>query len=504
MKKHKKRRELGAVIVIIILTFIAMIASFVLAKIGFDGGKTVIVNGNFQTNLINVNNIFSVEGIRFLIGNFASNIKIFEPLALVITTLIGASIIESSGILRNMAKSLKKIKGFYVTLAVTFISIVSVFFGEYSFLLLLPLVAILYKEMGRSPILGVLTVFLGLTVGYGSGVFVNYSDYVLGNITEISAKLNVDSDYTFTAHSYTYIKIASTIIIGFFMSYLIEKRLVKKLPKIKIEEEEIKEYNVKKGLILSGLVLFAFVLITIVFLIPSSFGSKYMLDLEQSNYTAMLFSDASPFREGIFLFVLLGVSLASYVYGTVTKKFKNTQDFSSGFSTYFDDLGLIFVLMFFVSQLIAVLNWTNIGQVVSVNLIEIMSMVKFSGIPLIMALFVTTLLVGIFITSTVQKWEMMAPLTVPLFMRANMAPEFTQFIFKAADGVSKAITPIFPYYIVLLGFIKKYNNDRPISLFGAMRLMLPIILISIGLWLLIIISFYIIGMPIGFSGLSTL
>ncbi len=91
----------------------------------------------------------------------------------------------------------------------------------------------------------------------------------------------------------------------------------------------------------------------------------------------------------------------------------------------------------------------------------------------------------------------MSPIAVPLFMKANFTPEFAQIIFRAADGVSKAFTPLFPYYIILLGFIKKYNNERPITLFGAVRLMAPILLIMIGAWLVILLMFYIIGMPIG-------
>lgn len=504
MKKRKNRRELGAVVVMILLILATMCASLLLSAISFDSGKTTIVNGILQTNLVTVKNIFSVEGFRYLVGNFASNLKLFEPFVLLISTLIGASIIESSGILKHFALKIKKMKNFNITLLVILISMVFTFLGDYSFLLLFPFIAILYKEMGRSPILGILTVFLGITVGYSGGIFVNYHDYILGQITETSAQISVDSSYQFLGNSYLYIRIAGSILMSFVLAYFVEKRLVKKLPRPKYEEEEFIEVNTKKGLILSSLTMFIFVAIMTILLLPNSFAASYMLDTTQTNYTAMLFSQNSPFREGIFLFILLGISISSYVYGTVTKKFKNIQDFSSGFSSYFDDFGLVFVLMFFASQWIAILNWTNIGTVISASLIELMSKVEFSGLPLIVTLFIFTVIIGIFITSTIDKWEMMAPLTVPLFMRANITPEFTQFIFKTADGIGKALTPIFPYYIILLGFVKKYNNDRPISLFGAMRLILPIVLISIGVWLLIIIGFYVIGLPIGFSGLSTL
>ncbi len=56
----------------------------------------------------------------------------------------------------------------------------------------------------------------------------------------------------------------------------------------------------------------------------------------------------------------------------------------------------------------------------------------------------------------------------------------------------------------LLGFVKKYNNEKPITLFGVTRLMLPIILIMLGLWLVILMAFTIIGIPIGPDSLSIL
>ena len=42
------------------------------------------------------------------------------------------------------------------------------------------------------------TVFLGITLGYGTGIFYNFNDYELGLLTEIAAVSTVDPSYKFS------------------------------------------------------------------------------------------------------------------------------------------------------------------------------------------------------------------------------------------------------------------------------------------------------------------
>ena len=131
---------------------------------------------------------------------------------------------------------------------------------------------------------------------------------------------------------------------------------------------------------------------------------------------------------------------------------------------------------------------------------------QFSGIPLIISLFVIVIIIGLFIPSTVEKWDLLNPIVVPLFMRSNITPDFTQFIFRAADGVGKALTPVFPYYMVMIAFLEKYNYDEEnkITVFGTLRMILPVILTLILVWILILVGWYIVGLPMGTSTYVTL
>ena len=91
-------------------------------------------------------------------------------------------------------------------------------------------------------------------------------------------------------------------------------------------------------------------------------------------------------------------------------------------------------------------------------------------------------------------------------MRSNITPDFTQFIFQIADSVGKGLTPVYAYFIVMIGFMEKYvsEEENSVTIIGTMRSIIPIVLIIGLLWLLIISLWYISGMPIGIGGFSTL
>ena len=84
-----------------------------------------------------------------------------------------------------------------------FVGIISTIIGDYSYGLLLPLAGILYKYIGRSSSLGVLTMFIAITIGYGTGIIYNYQAYQLGDITELAAS-SIISKYNYELLSNIY------------------------------------------------------------------------------------------------------------------------------------------------------------------------------------------------------------------------------------------------------------------------------------------------------------
>lgn len=498
-RKDKKKRLISPITMMLLLIFITLIGSSWLAILNVDGTQTTIENGILETSIVVVQNIFSKEGLTYFFSNIITNFILLQPFVLLILSFMAVSIAKNSGLLKHIFSPLKKLKSSVLTFIVIFVSVIATIIGDYSYIILIPLVAILYQYVNKSPVLGVITVFVGITLGYGTGIFYNYNDYALGMLTEAAAIVDVDSSYKFDLYSNLYIMLASTIAISFILTALIEKYLSKR---VRSSEKYNDELVISKKALMGGLLTLALCLVGTIFLIRPG---GILLDETQTHYVAKLFSSTSPFNLSFMFIFLFIVTLTSLVYGILSKNFKNNHDFSWAFTKEFNNIGYLFVLMFLSSILIGIINWTNLGVVIANRLIYLISLFDFTGILLIVITFIFIILMSIFIPGSIEKWALISPVLVPLFMRGNLTPDFAQFVFKAADSVGKIITPLFIYFIMMVGFIQKYNsNENKVTLFNTMKLIWPIIITMIVFWLLILIIWYVAGLPLGIGTLATM
>lgn len=495
--KKKQSILLGPVITIIILTLTIMVISSVCSFFGIGGEVTRVTNGTLETSVVSVKNILSKEGLRFFFSSPVETFKNFKPLVLLIISLMAVSIGKASGLFKAIFTPLRTLKPSVITFLTLFVGIISSFLGEYGFILVMPLVAVIYQYLGKNSMLGILTAFIGVSMGYGAGLVFNYDDYQLGLLTRQAVTVDVDKDYLFNAWSNTYAMIASTFILSIVGTIVIETIL-----KLKVKESIKEEDNLtisRKGLFWSTIAFIILLFITIYTIIPGLPGSGLLLDENSTSYVAKLLGEKAPFQDAFGFVFLIIMMICSGIYGTISKNLKNTNDFSVGLSKEFDNLGYIFILMFFSALMISILNWTNIGTVIASWLISFISNLEFTGLPLIITMFILIVIMSFLIPDTIIKWEIASPVLIPLFMKANITPDFTQFIFKAADSVGKGITPFFVYFIIMLAFLEKYNNKETnkITVFGTLNLLRPTILIFMVIWLLIVIGWFIMGLPLG-------
>lgn len=502
-KKNKNRIMLGPVITIILLTFLIMFLSSIFSILGIQGHRTSIVNGTLESSLVTVRSIFTVEGLKYIFSNIVINFRAFEPLVLIIMSFIAIGIGEASGLFKAIFSPFKKLNAKTTTFLVFLLGIISSIIGEYSYIILIPLVSVMYKYLGKNQMLGVLTIFLGITLGYGTGICYDFNSYQLGQLTQAAATLDVDKNYQFQLLSNIYIMLASTVILAFVGSLLINKFLEPKFKKPMLEDDDL--VVSKKALVFSHIIFILMVGVTIYMIIPGFPNSGLLLDNTQDTYIAKLFSETAPFRDGlIFIFVIIAM-LCGGVYGYFSGNIKNTHEYSLDLSKNFDNIGYVFVLMFFTSIMSGVLEWTNLGEVIATNIIEILSSFQFFGIPLIISFVIAIILMSILMPSNVTKWSLASPIIIPLFMGANITPDFTQFIFKVADGIGKCMTPLFIYFIVMIAFLQKDNKtSEDVTIFGTMKMMMPVTLMVAGLWILILICWYMAGLPLGINGYATL
>ena len=492
----KKKRFIGPVVEIMFLAVIVSLICLVLNLIKTRGYITEAQT--FETSLVIVKNIFSKAGIKYIISNTVSNFKTIEPLVYVILSLIAVSIMDASGLLKQLFKPLKKIKPIFITSLVIFAGIISTILGDSCYTLLLPLAGILYKYINRSPALGILTMFVGITIGYGTGLIYNYQMYQLGDITELSAQ-SITVGYNFELLSNLFVLLVSTVILTIVGTIVLEK-FSKKYPRY--EEED--KLNISKKA--SRLTLITFIIlfgIVIYSLIPGLPFSGMLLDKSEPTYIGKIFGADSPFSQGLLFLIIAALMVCGFVYGTISRNIKNSRDYSSALTKTFEGTGYVFVLMFFVSILYEIIDWTNFSTVMTTNIVDFIGSTNVSGLILVVLAFISILIISLFIPSSIAKWKLIAPVYVPLFMRANITPTFTQMVFQAADSVGKLFSPIYIYLIITIGFMNKYSEDD-VSILGTMKKIMPVILILGATWLVIILGWFMLGIPTGINASITM
>ena len=495
-KISKKINRTGPITTIVILLLVISVLSFILNLLGVRGYITEA--GSLQTSLVTINNVLSKEGIKYILNNSITNFQLMEPLVYLIISLIAVSILETSGLLKHLIKPLKKTRYRYITFFTLLIGIMSNFIGDYCYVLMLPLIGLIYKYLGRDSSLGVITMFIGITVGYSAGIFCNYQQYLLGLITMNSAS-GIDSSYNYDVWCNLYIMIASMIVISILGTVLIEKKLAKKYPR---NEEKDNLVTSKKAMIFSSITALLIVGFFVYAIIPGLPMSGMLLSSDYNVYIAQLMGENAPLSNGLLLLILGIILICSYVYGKISRNIKNN-DYTYCLTKAFDNTGYIFVLMFFASLLLGVLEWTNISTVFATNIIDFIGTLQFSGTALVLIIFIAIVLISVLIPSSLTKWNLVAPVFVPLLMRSNINPSFTQYIFMAADSVGKCFSPIYIYFIIMIGFLYRYDKNNN-NLFGTMKHMMVVLWLLILSVLVIVIGWSLIGFPIGINSSITM
>jgi len=286
-----------------------------------------------------------------------------------------------------------------------------------------------------------------------------------------------------------------------------EKYVVPKLGRYTISEDdginlesELTKKE-KKGVIISVLATVLIILVILYCIIPGLPFSGLFLYLQDTTYVAQLFGENSYFNQGAVLIFAALLAFAGLIYGIRIKTIKTSKDLMDGANYYLKGFSSLLVMIFFAAQFCLIFKETNIGVFIVASLSELLNNLQLTGIVLIIFSFFVVVVSSMFVPVASTKWAILSPIMVPMFMQSSFTPEFAQAVFRAADSSVKGITPLFTYFVILIGFLQIYNSKKKdaISLTDAMGLMLPYSIAFSILWLLILIAFYIIGLPLGFN-----
>ncbi len=458
----------------------------------------------YSPETVTIKNLLSLGGLKYIFTTTLSNFASFTPLSSLIIMLIGIGVMEKSGFLRTAFTLLtKKAKKTSVTFVIVLISILASLIGDLSFVILIPLSALLFQYGKRNPNIGIIASFAGLTCGQGISLFLTSNDSTMLSTSLLGAHM-LDKSYSIGTFGFILIMFVAIIILSFLITKITEDKIAKILPKYEFPETEIEEdlsigRKELKGLIFGLGAGILYLLIFIYNIIPGLPFSGKFLDNSQIFYIDKLFSYDSFFSNGFVFIVTMLFIILGFFYGLGAKTIRNNKDLCDDLGHSLDGIGNTMVLIFFASILINIFKYSNIGAVIVAGLTNLIGSVNFSAMPLILLLFVIAIISTLVMPSSIARWSIIGGVAVPVLMNAGVNPEFTQVIYRFGESMAFGLTPLFAYFVIYLAYLEKYNqNKKPISLFRTIKYQLPYSLTTGGVLLSLIIIWYIIGLPVGF------
>lgn len=504
-----KTIRLHPALLLFILTIIIMVISSVGSILNLETSYYNVnaVTGELETKIVTINNLFNRTGIQYLVSSMITNFIDFAPLGTIIVGLMGVGLAFKSGFLNAFFKMITKNKARKIfTFLVVLLGIIFSMFYEAACVILIPIAAILFMNLGRHPSIGVCAVFAGISFGYGANIVSNAVDNSLISYTQNATKI-LDHNYVVSSSGNIIFMIFATLLIAYIGMIITERYVVPKLGRYVSEDEDNIDIvtpitkKEKKGVIVALLSTGVIALILIYCILPGLPFSGLLLNLKENSYIGMLFGSDSYFYKGSVLIFSALLGFCGLIYGIRIKSIKNNKDIMDSMSYYLKGFSSLLILIFFAAQFCLIFKETNIGLFIAVSLSEFLDGLQLSGIILIILSFIVIMISSFFVPVLSTNYAIMSPVIVPMFMQSSFTPEFAQAVFRAAASSVRGITPFFTYFVILIGFLQIYNNKKKdvIMLTDAMSLMFPYMIAISLVWLLLIVAFYVIGLPLGFS-----
>lgn len=506
MKKLRTKEKIGLhpVMTILILSFVTIVLSGILRFFNVQAtfNKVSTITGDFQVTTEAINSLFSLSGLKYIFTTTVKNFANYAVLIHLIIILLGIGVMVKSGFLKTIITLMtKKAKKYTVTFVYVLLCILSSLVGDLSYIILVPLGALLFLYGKRSPMIGIISAFAALTCGSGLSLFITSYDSSLITMSLNNAYI-LANNYTISSWGFILVMFILIIIMALVITNITESYIAKKIPKYEfMEEESVDELLLtnrqKRGLLFSLGAGLIYMLIFIYNIIPGLPFSGNLLDYNQTLYIDKLFSYNSFFSNGFVFVVALLFVLLGLFYGIGAKTINNNKEFVDSLGYSLNGIGKILVMIFASATFINIFKRSNIGNVVAGALTNVLENSSFAGLPLVLLLFASSIIISLFLPNVLYSYDIVSGV-IPTLMNVGIAPEFCQLVFRLGSSVAIGLTPVFAYFVVYLAYLENYNqSNKPITLKEAISYQLPYAIITALIYLLFIIIWYIIKFPLG-------
>ena len=463
---------------------LVMVASW----LAHTAGISVVHPGTDET--ITAQNLFSDENVRRLFTDMAETFADFPPLGLVLVVMLGIGVADKTGLISAALKSfVASVPNVLLTGALIFAGIMSSLAVDAGYVVVIPLGAVLFYGVGRHPLAGLGAAFAGVSAGFSANLLLTSLDPLLASFTEPAAQL-IASDYSVPVTANWWLMIALTpvfIVVGSYVTEsIVEPHLGAYTPPDDFDAEEVEDGALteteRRGLRWAGIVTGAALLGVVLLSVPEGAPLAEFDALIESIVALM-----------VFLFFLPGLT-----YGIVVGEIEDDSDVADMMADTMADMGAYIVLAFAAAHFIAMFEWSNLGSIIAISGADLLQSVGFTGLPLLFSFILVSALINLFVGSASAKWAIMAPVFVPMLMLAGepgYSPETVQAAYRIGDSFTNILTPLLPYFPLVIIFAQRYDEDAGIG--SIIALMVPYS-VSFGVVsILVFLVWVLLGLPLG-------
>jgi aminobenzoyl-glutamate transport protein len=486
-------------VLFLIALLLTWLASAVLAPIQFTetDPRTVVkdASGKLVSSApIRVKNQLTGEALAGFLSKMVKTFTDFPPMGVVLVALLGVGVAEHTGFVNAGLKALMNVTPRkLLTPMMLLVAILSHSTGDAGYVLVIPLGGIIFAAAGRHPLVGLAATFAGVAGGFSANFLPSMLDPLLQGFTQSAAqilapgrKVNPLCNWYFTSASCLVI-----VAVGWFITdRVIEPRLAKMpvdgnpgdMPKM-----DAMTPRERRGL-WAGLASMAG---AILLLVLAAAPARSPLRAPDGSLTA----HGAPLMDSIVPLIFLLFLVPGIVHGCVAGTIKSHRDVIQGMSKAMGTMSYYLVMAFAAAQFTYVFRESNVGALLAIKGARLLESLHLPAQATIVGIILLSTSVNLLIGSASAKWALLGPIFVPMLMQVGLSPELTQAAYRIGDSSTNIITPLLPYFPLIVVYCQRYVKNTGIGTLVAM--MLPYSISFLLTWTVVLLVYWGLGLPLG-------
>ncbi|NIL94012.1 MAG: TIGR00366 family protein [Woeseiaceae bacterium] len=481
-------------VLFIALLFVVWVLSWMLSYVSFS-----FIDPRSQEPIVIINQLTGNAFTTFMTG-LVTNFVQFGPVGTVLVAMLGIGVAEHSGFITTGIRALLNVTAkWLLTPMVILVGIVSHSAVDAGYVLVIPIGGVIFYAAGRHPLVGIAAAFAGVSGGFSANFVPAALDPLLQGLTQGGAQLLDPAIEVNTLNNYFFTTASSVLIIG--LGWWITDRIVE--PRISGtpidgDEEDLPELHElqpqeRKGLIWALIVMLLGIVVLVFSLLPESSPWR--------DASGNLATFQAPIMRAIVALIFFLFLIPGIVFGYVAGTLKGMKDVIQGMTHAMHQMAYYLVIMFFIAQFVYSFGASNLGTLLALAGAEALKGLQDYPSILIVGIVLLTGFVNLFVGSASGKWGLLAPIFVPMLMTLGISPDLTQAAYRVGDSSTNIITPLMPYFPLVVVYCQRYVKGTGIGTLAAM--MLPYSLWFLASWTVFLLIYYAIGLPLGFGASYT-